>query len=100
MRVSKTLHFEPSGKLWRVVGAVVDIHELRDGLLAEQRARDAAQESVAIVAHDLGNPLSAISASSLQLLRTESDPKLVRLATRIQTSARSAWCACWSSCWT
>jgi signal transduction histidine kinase len=88
VRVSTMLQYDAQNRLVHVSGIVLDIHDLRTALAAAHEDRDGALENMAVVAHDLSNPLSAISATSLQLVRAgEPDPKLARLANRIQRSA-------------
>jgi signal transduction histidine kinase len=53
----------------------------------ERTAGELREQFIAILGHDLRNPLQAVSASSELLLRKFPDPALSAIATRIKTSA-------------
>ena len=61
--------------------------QARAALLDEQAAGELREQFIAILGHDLRNPLSAIAASSQLLERKASDPGTAKLATRITTNA-------------
>jgi signal transduction histidine kinase len=57
-------------------------------LLDERAAGELREQFIAILGHDLRNPLHAVSASSDMLERKLTDPALLTLASRIKTSVR------------
>ncbi|MEO7026598.1 MAG: GAF domain-containing sensor histidine kinase, partial [Caulobacteraceae bacterium] len=57
-------------------------------LLDEQAAGELREQFIAILGHDLRNPLSAISACSQLLERKAKDPDIANLASRITTNTK------------
>ncbi len=57
-------------------------------LLDERAAGELREQFIAILGHDLRNPLQAVFASSDLLLRTLTDPVLAGIAARIKTNVR------------
>ena len=57
-------------------------------LLDERAAGELREQFIAILGHDLRNPLHAVYASSDMLERVLTDPALVTVATRIKSNAR------------
>jgi signal transduction histidine kinase len=57
-------------------------------LLDERAAGELREQFIAILGHDLRNPLQAVFANSDQLARKLTDPALAAIATRIKTNAR------------
>ena len=62
--------------------------QVQAALLDEQAAAELREQLVAILGHDLRNPLSAISACSQLLERMARDPEIAGLASRITTNAK------------
>ena len=67
-----------------------DLQERDLKILADERARSELREQfIAILGHDLRNPLQAVFASSEMLIRKPDDPDVVqKLASRIRTNAK------------
>lgn len=66
-------------------------HTYQQGQIAlrsERAANELRDQFIAILGHDLRNPLQAISASGELLERQLSDPKLSKIASRIRASVR------------
>jgi signal transduction histidine kinase len=57
-------------------------------LLDERAASELREQFIAILGHDLRNPLAAVAMTGEVLLRRLTDPELVALASRIKTNAR------------
>jgi signal transduction histidine kinase len=57
-------------------------------LLDERAASELREQFIAILGHDLRNPLAAVAMTGEVLARKLSDPELVGLASRIKTNAR------------
>jgi signal transduction histidine kinase len=64
------------------------IEREQTALLDERAASELREQFIAILGHDLRNPLQAVSASSDILQRRLSDPALSAIAARIKTNAR------------
>jgi hypothetical protein len=62
--------------------------QVQAALLDEQAAAELREQLVAILGHDLRNPLSAVSACSQLLERMARDPEIASLASRITTNAK------------
>jgi signal transduction histidine kinase len=75
-----------------LVASQIDQLELRNqektAFLDERSAGQLREQFIAILGHDLRNPLHAIVASSDLLERRLEDPALAQMATRIKTNAR------------
>src|SRR3954462_15900168 len=82
-----TPFYDDAGNFAGFVGSCVDVHERRRGQEARQRkgeeelasARDFEKWIIAIVSHDIRNPLNAIAGSAATLLEA-SDPGIVKRA--------------------
>jgi signal transduction histidine kinase len=59
-----------------------------NALLDERAASELREQFIAILGHDLRNPLAAVAMTGEVLLRRLVDPELVALASRIKTNAR------------
>lgn len=57
-------------------------------LLDERAASELREQFIAILGHDLRNPLAAVAMTGEVLLRKLTDPELMALASRIKTNAR------------
>jgi signal transduction histidine kinase len=62
--------------------------QTRAALLDEQATGELREQFMAILGHDLRNPLSAVSACSQLLERKTTDPEIASLAARITTNTR------------
>jgi len=62
--------------------------QTRAALLGEQATGELREQFMAILGHDLRNPLSAVSACSQLLERKAKDPDIANLAARITTSTK------------
>lgn len=62
--------------------------QVQAALLDARAAAELREEFIAILGHDLRNPLAAVSASAQILQRREDDPKLVALGRRLGNSTR------------
>jgi signal transduction histidine kinase len=75
-----------------LVAAQLDNQRIRDqehrALLDERAAGRLREQFVAILGHDLRNPLHAVHASSDMLERRLTDPALLTIASRIKSNAR------------
>jgi signal transduction histidine kinase len=63
-------------------------HSALNALLDERAASELREQFIAILGHDLRNPLAAVAMTGEVLLRRLTDPELVALASRIKTNAR------------
>jgi signal transduction histidine kinase len=63
-------------------------HQAQSALLDERAASELREQFIAILGHDLRNPLAAISASGEVLIRKLTDVDLLNVASRIKTNAR------------
>jgi signal transduction histidine kinase len=57
-------------------------------LQSERATAELREQFIAVLGHDLRNPLSAVSAAAELLLRRESEPDLARLGRRLKASTR------------
>ncbi|MFM9923181.1 GAF domain-containing sensor histidine kinase [Variovorax sp. H27-G14] len=57
-------------------------------LQSERATAELREEFIAVLGHDLRNPLSAVSATAELLVRRQSEPDLVKLGTRLKASTR------------
>jgi signal transduction histidine kinase len=75
-----------------LIAAQIDNQLLHDqehhALLDERAAGELREQFIAILGHDLRNPLHAVYASSDMLARRLTDPALLTIATRIKNNAR------------
>jgi signal transduction histidine kinase len=75
-----------------LIAAQLDNQQLHDrehhALLDERAAGELREQFIAILGHDLRNPLHAVYASSDMLERHLTDPALLTVATRIKSNAR------------
>ena len=75
-----------------LIGAQLESELAREkvqaALLDERATSELREQFIAILGHDLRNPLSAIAASSEVLMHKLSDPSLQSMASRIRTNAR------------
>ena len=62
--------------------------ETENALRDERAAAELREQFIAILGHDLRNPLQAIAASGEMLERKVADPKLVSVAARIRTNVK------------
>lgn len=62
--------------------------EAHAALLDEQAVGELREQFIAILGHDLRNPLSAVSACSQLMERKAKDPEIVKLAARITTNTK------------
>ena len=74
------------GALLRWYGTLTDIHEQKEAVDQLARANALQQRLLAVVGHDLRNPLNAITVTA-QLLRKKAEPTLEPLVLRIARSA-------------
>lgn len=63
-------------------------HSALSALLDERAASELREQFIAILGHDLRNPLAAVAMTGEVLLRKLKDPELVALASRIKTNVR------------
>jgi signal transduction histidine kinase len=57
-------------------------------LQSERTTAELREQFIAVLGHDLRNPLSAVGATAELLVRRESEPELVKLGTRLKASTR------------
>ncbi|SFQ39618.1 hypothetical protein SAMN05216567_11571 [Variovorax sp. OK605] len=57
-------------------------------LRSERTTAELREQFIAVLGHDLRNPLSAVGATAELLVRRESEPELVKLGTRLKASTR------------
>ena len=61
--------------------------EVESALLDERQTADLREQFIAVLGHDLRNPLAAVDATAELLVRRTSAPELVRMGTRLRTAA-------------
>jgi signal transduction histidine kinase len=80
----------------QLIGTQLEIEiareEERAARLDERAASELREQFIAVLGHDLRNPLAAISASSALLAKRVDDPVLAAVAGRINTSTRRMSC--------
>ena len=93
VRLSASLHYDEGGAPVRVVGALVDIEALKRATEAQDRARVAAERTanlaelfVAVLGHDLRNPLSAVITGAHLLGALAQDERQKRTVQRVLSS--------------
>lgn len=57
-------------------------------LQSERATAELREQFIAVLGHDLRNPLSAVGAAAELLIRRQAEPDLVRLGTRLKSSTR------------
>ncbi|WP_241026998.1 GAF domain-containing sensor histidine kinase [Variovorax sp. RKNM96] len=57
-------------------------------LQSERATAELREQFIAVLGHDLRNPLSAVGAAAELLIRRQSEPDLVKLGTRLKSSTR------------
>lgn len=94
LRLSNQLFYDAHGNATRLVGAAIDIDELKHAVASERTAREQAERAarfsemfVGILGHDLRNPLGAITAAA-NLLEMRADNE--RIATPVSRIVASA----------
>jgi sigma-B regulation protein RsbU (phosphoserine phosphatase) len=71
----------------RVTEAVADRLRAEEGLQVEQTASELREQFIAVLGHDLRNPLASIGAGVRMIKRTALEPKAIELLGMMQTGA-------------
>jgi signal transduction histidine kinase len=75
-----------------LIARQLDSEDLRErtetALRTERAAAELREQFIAVLGHDLRNPLSAVAAAAELLLRRQTEPDLVKLGTRLKASTR------------
>ena len=62
--------------------------EVEQALAVERKTAELREQFIAVLGHDLRNPLAAVGATAEVMVRSSAEPQMVALGTRLRTTAR------------